>query len=207
MENYSFWTISTIMRRGSHRKKIGNVSWSGNHIKNSSYLWWRKHLKPICGGHTHCNRNFYSRHYHAWRFQRYRRLTSRLCNSDEKCCFQRIGYYRYHSHDAVLFCCLYLSIYANIVWQKGSWRLFHTSLNGLLLMVAMMLAFFTGTFAVLMHSSDLSIATCVIDLCFFVTGLFISIRCSNYLRKMWKMVEFWSNLYLHKVIKQEPLIN
>jgi hypothetical protein len=56
-------------------------------------------------------------------------------------------------------------------------------------MGAMVLAFVTGTYAVLMHSLDLAIATCVIGLCFFIPALFISIGCSHYFRKMWKMVK------------------
>ena len=50
-------------------------------------------------------------------------------------------------------------------------------------MGATVLAFVTGTYAVLMHSLDLAIATCVIGLCFFIPALFISIRCSYYVKK------------------------
>ncbi len=56
-------------------------------------------------------------------------------------------------------------------------------------MGATVLAFVTGTYAVLMHSLDLAIAACVIGLCFFILTLFLSIGCSRYFRKMWKMVK------------------
>ena len=55
------------------------------------------------------------------------------------------------------------------------------------------LAFVAGTYAVLMHSSDLAIATCVIGLCFFIPGLFITIGCSSYLGGIWGMGMFWIN--------------
>ena len=55
-------------------------------------------------------------------------------------------------------------------------------------MGATVLAFVLGTYAVLMHSLDLAIATCVIGLSFFIPALFIIIGCSPYFRKMWKMV-------------------
>uniref|UniRef100_A0A7N2MRR7 PGG domain-containing protein n=1 Tax=Quercus lobata TaxID=97700 RepID=A0A7N2MRR7_QUELO len=57
----------------------------------------------------------------------------------------------------------------------------------ILAMGATLLAFVAGTYAVLMHSSDLAIATCVIGLCFFIPGLFISIGCSSYLGEIWGM--------------------
>ena len=64
-------------------------------------------------------------------------------------------------------------------------------------MGATVLAFVTGTYAVLMHSLDLAIATCVIGLCFFIPALLIIIGCSHYFRKMWKMVKGWfSDLFL-----------
>ena len=60
-------------------------------------------------------------------------------------------------------------------------------------MRATVLAFVAGTYAVLIHSSDLAIATCVIGLCFFIPGLFISIGCSSYLGEIWGMGMFWIN--------------
>ncbi|GMY32611.1 ankyrin repeat-containing protein At5g02620-like [Fagus crenata] len=65
-------------------------------------------------------------------------------------------------------------------------------------MGAMVLAFVTGTYAVLMHSFDLAIATCIISLCFFIPGLFISIRSLKHLRKMWGTVISWEILKNHE---------
>ena len=60
--------------------------------------------------------------------------TLRLSSSHEKHCFQSIYYYKYHSHAAILFCCLYPPIHATIVSRAESWRLFFPiGLTGLLL--------------------------------------------------------------------------
>ncbi|KAK9997389.1 hypothetical protein SO802_022075 [Lithocarpus litseifolius] len=58
-------------------------------------------------------------------------------------------------------------------------------------MGAMMLAFVTGIYAVLMHSLNLAIANSVIGLCFFIPLFFISIGCSQYLHEMWSIGLSW----------------
>ncbi|XP_030940060.1 ankyrin repeat-containing protein At5g02620-like [Quercus lobata] len=58
-------------------------------------------------------------------------------------------------------------------------------------MGAMMLAFVTGTYAVLMHSLNLAIANSVIGLCFFIPLFFVSIGCSQYLHEMWSIGLSW----------------
>ena len=58
-------------------------------------------------------------------------------------------------------------------------------------MGAMMLAFVTGTYAVLMHSLNLAIANSVIGLFFFIPFFFVSIGCSQYLREMWSIGLSW----------------
>ena len=58
-------------------------------------------------------------------------------------------------------------------------------------MGAMVMAFVTGTYAVLMHSLDLAISNCLIGLCFFILVLFISIGCSHYLNEIWSMGISW----------------
>ncbi|KAK7840802.1 hypothetical protein CFP56_016232 [Quercus suber] len=79
----------------------------------------------------------------------------------------------------------------------------------ILAMGATVLAFVAGTYAVLMHSSDLAIATSVIGLCFFIPGLFISIGCSSYLDEIWGMCMFWINkkrrLFL-KYLEEKALV-
>ena len=58
-------------------------------------------------------------------------------------------------------------------------------------MGAMMLAFVTGTYAVLMHSLNLAIANSVIGLCFFIPLFFVSIGSSKYLHEMWSIGLSW----------------
>ncbi|XP_030937809.1 ankyrin repeat-containing protein ITN1-like isoform X2 [Quercus lobata] len=58
-------------------------------------------------------------------------------------------------------------------------------------MGAMVMAFVTGTYAVLMHSLDLAISNCLIVLCFFILVLFISIECSHYLNEIWSTGISW----------------
>ena len=111
-----------------HVAQFGDNEIAFPHIRHGKSI-----QNPFGSRHTHCNRGFYSRYYHAWGFQRSRRPTLRLSSSDEKHCFQSIYYYKYHSHGAILFCCLYPPIHATIVSRAESWRLFFpTGLNGLL---------------------------------------------------------------------------
>ena len=58
-------------------------------------------------------------------------------------------------------------------------------------MGAMMLAFVTGTYAVLMHSLNLAIANSVLGLCFFIPLCFVCIGCSQYLIEMWTIGVSW----------------
>ena len=58
-------------------------------------------------------------------------------------------------------------------------------------MGAMMLAFVTGTCAVLMHSLNLAIANSVIGLCFFIPLFFVIFGCSQYLHEMWSIGLSW----------------
>ena len=73
---------------------------------------------------------------------------------------------------------------------------FHLSIYA---MGAMVMAFVTGTYAVLMHSLDLAISNCLIGLCFFILVLFISIGCSHYLNEIWSMGISWC---AHKFCKR-----
>ena len=66
-------------------------------------------------------------------------------------------------------------------------------------MGAMVMAFVTGTYAVLMHSLDLAISNCLIGLCFFILVLFISIGCSHHLNEIWSMGISWC---AHKFCKR-----
>ena len=67
-------------------------------------------------------------------------------------------------------------------------------------MGAMMLAFVTATYAVLMHSLNLAIANSVIGLCFFIPLFFVSIGCSQYLHDMWRIVWSWIFEYVIKCV-------
>lgn len=58
-------------------------------------------------------------------------------------------------------------------------------------MGAMMLAFVVGTYAVLMHSLNLAIANSVIGLCFFISLVFVSIGCSQFLHELWSIGLSW----------------
>ncbi|XP_050258825.1 uncharacterized protein LOC126703796 [Quercus robur] len=58
-------------------------------------------------------------------------------------------------------------------------------------MGAMMLAFVTGTYAVLMHSLNLAIANSVIGLCFFIVLFLVSIGTSQYLHEIWSVGLSW----------------
>ena len=94
-----------------HVAQFGDNEIAFPHIRHGKSI-----QNPFGSGHTHCNRGFYSRYYHAWGFhRRSRRPTLRLSSSNEKHCFQSIYYYKYHSHGAILFCCLYPPIHATIV--------------------------------------------------------------------------------------------
>ena len=67
-------------------------------------------------------------------------------------------------------------------------------------MGAMMLAFVTATYAVLMHSLGLAIANSVIGLLFFIPLFFVSIGCSQYLHEMWSIGLSWFFKYVLKFL-------
>ena len=67
-------------------------------------------------------------------------------------------------------------------------------------MGAMMLAFVTGTYAVLMPSLNLAIANSVIGLCFFIPLFFVSIGCSQYLHEMWSIGLSWFFQYMLRYV-------
>uniref|UniRef100_A0A2N9I956 PGG domain-containing protein n=1 Tax=Fagus sylvatica TaxID=28930 RepID=A0A2N9I956_FAGSY len=159
---------------------------------------------PFGSGHTHCNRDFCSRHYHAWGF-----IDKDGTHPGSAVLMKYTAFRAFVITDTIAMTqsctAAFILLFMPLLFDVQNLTSFSFLLAILAFcftifaMGAMVLAFVTGTYTVLMHSLDLAITTCIIGLCFFIPGIFISIRSSKHLLKMWwDAVTSWKFLKKHE---------